>query len=71
MNALPPVELQATDIGRWKESGTGIDWVHAFDSGRPGPAVMVQALTQRRARYRVRCAMSAPTPKVHGSVLSA
>ena len=42
---LPPIELQAPDIGRWREGGSGIDWVHAFDSGRPGPQVLVQALT--------------------------
>jgi predicted deacylase len=45
MNEQPPIELQAPDIGRWKDGGTGVDWVHAFDSGRPGPKVMVQALT--------------------------
>lgn len=45
MTDLPPVELLAPDIARWKEGGTGVDWVHAFDSGRPGPCVMVQALT--------------------------
>jgi hypothetical protein len=27
------------------EGGTGVDWVHAFDSGGPGPNVMAQALT--------------------------
>jgi predicted deacylase len=41
----PPIELQAPDIGCWKEGGTGVDWVHAFDAGKPGPNVMVQALT--------------------------
>ncbi len=45
MTELPPIELQAPDIGRWKDSDTGVDWVHVFDSGRPGPNVMVQALT--------------------------
>ncbi|MEO8081137.1 MAG: succinylglutamate desuccinylase/aspartoacylase family protein [Caldimonas sp.] len=45
MTDLPPVELQAPDIARWRDGGTGVDWVHAFDSGRPGPTVMVQALT--------------------------
>jgi predicted deacylase len=45
MTALPPIELQAPDISRWKDGGTGVDWVHAFDSGQPGPKVMVQALT--------------------------
>lgn len=45
MPDLPPVELQAPDIGRWREGHTGIDWLHAMDSGVPGPSVMVQALT--------------------------
>ncbi len=41
----PPVELQAPDIGRWKDGGSGVDWVHVFDSGRSGTQVLVQALT--------------------------
>jgi predicted deacylase len=41
----PAVELTAPDIGRWRDSGSGVDWVHVFDSGRSGPQVMVQALT--------------------------
>jgi predicted deacylase len=41
----PPVELRPPDIRRWRDGGTGVDWVHAFGSGRPGPRVMVQALT--------------------------
>jgi predicted deacylase len=44
-DTLPPIELQAPDIARWQEGGSGVDWVHVFDSGRPGPKVMVQALT--------------------------
>ena len=44
-DALPPIELQAPDIGRWKEGGSGVDWVHLLDSGRPGPRAMLQALT--------------------------
>lgn len=39
------VELEAPDIGRWQVGNTGVDWVHRFDAGRPGPQVMVQALT--------------------------
>src|SRR5206468_4242156 len=38
-------QLQAPDIGRWRNGGTGVDWVHVFDSHQPGPRVMVQALT--------------------------
>ncbi len=45
MNASPPVVLEPPDIGPWKEGGSGVDWVHVFDSGRPGPGVLVQALT--------------------------
>ena len=44
-DTLPPIELQAPDIGRWKDGGSGVDWVHVLDSGRPGPKAMVQALT--------------------------
>ena len=45
MSILPPVELTAPDIRRWREGGTGVDFVHAFDAAQPGPSVMVQALT--------------------------
>jgi predicted deacylase len=47
MNATdkPAVELQAPSIERWRHGNTGVDFVHAWDSGRPGPRVMVQALT--------------------------
>ena len=43
--ASPTVELQAPDISRWRHGNTGVDHVHLFDSGRPGPTVMLQALT--------------------------
>ena len=39
------VELQAPDIGPWLPSNTGVPGVHVFDSGVPGPRVLVQALT--------------------------
>ena len=41
----PIVELQAPDIEPWRAGNTGTDWVHRFESGRPGPQVLVQALT--------------------------
>jgi predicted deacylase len=40
-----PVELLPPDITPWRGSRTGVDYVHVLDSGRPGPNVMVQALT--------------------------
>ena len=43
----PPVvvELQAPDIERHRRSATGTEFVHTFESGKPGPHVMVNALT--------------------------
>ncbi len=40
-----PVELSPPDIAPWRSANTGVDYVHALDSGRPGPNVLVQALT--------------------------
>jgi predicted deacylase len=40
----PPVELQAPDITRWRAGNTGVDHVHAWDSGVPGPRVLLTAL---------------------------
>jgi predicted deacylase len=45
VSALPAVELTAPDIAPWRAGNTGLDWVHAWDSGSPGPNVLVQALT--------------------------
>nr|WP_316641687.1 M14 family metallopeptidase [uncultured Roseateles sp.] len=39
------VELTPPDIGPYRAGNTGVDWVHCLDSGRPGPTVMIQALT--------------------------
>ncbi len=40
-----PIELAAPDIELHRRSGTGTDFVHTLDSGKPGPHVMVNALT--------------------------
>jgi predicted deacylase len=32
-------------IAPWRRGNTGVDYVHVMDSGKPGPDVMVQALT--------------------------
>ncbi len=47
-NTLTPdgaIELTAPVISQYRHGNTGIDYVSCFDSGRPGPHVMVQALT--------------------------
>jgi len=39
------IEIQPPDITPFRQSNTGVDYVHVFDSGRAGPRAMVQALT--------------------------
>jgi predicted deacylase len=39
------IEIQPPDIGRYRSGNTGADYVHLLDSVKPGPTVMVQALT--------------------------
>lgn len=40
-----PIELTAPDLSRWRSGNTGVDYVWRFDSGVPGPHLLVQALT--------------------------
>jgi predicted deacylase len=40
-----PTEYPVPDIAPYRRGNTGIDYVHKFDSGRPGPHVMINALT--------------------------
>lgn len=40
-----PVELTPPDIAPYRKGNTGIDYVSSFDSGKPGPHVLVCALT--------------------------
>ena len=40
-----PIEIDPPDIAPWRTGNSGVDYVHRIDSGRPGPTVMVQALT--------------------------
>jgi predicted deacylase len=39
------IELNAPEIDVHRRSSTGVDFVHTFESGRPGPHVMVNAVT--------------------------
>jgi predicted deacylase len=43
--ATPPVEVDFPDLGRWAPGNGGLPYVWRFASGRPGPHVVVQALT--------------------------
>lgn len=40
-----PIELTPPDISGYRQGSAGVDYVHVLDSGRPGPSVMIQALT--------------------------
>ena len=39
------IEIRPPDIRGYRQGNTGVDYVHVWDAGRPGPTVMVQALT--------------------------
>ena len=39
-----PVLLQAPDISAYQKGNTGIDYIHQFDSGKPGTHVMISAV---------------------------
>jgi len=39
------IELIPPDLSPYRYGNVGVDYVHALDSGKPGPTVMVQALT--------------------------
>ncbi len=45
MISVPPIEVRPRDLSRYRAGNTGIDYVHRFESGRPGPHVMVNGLT--------------------------
>lgn len=40
-----PIELAPPELAPYRGGNTGVDYVHVLDSGRPGPGVMIQALT--------------------------
>ena len=40
-----PVELIAPDLSAYKVGNTGVDYVTTLDSGKPGPHVMINAVT--------------------------
>ncbi len=39
------IEVRPRDLSRYRAGNTGIDYVHRFESGQPGPHVMVNGLT--------------------------
>jgi predicted deacylase len=42
---LPPLEILPRSLDAYRQGNTGIPYVHQFDSGKPGPHVVINALT--------------------------
>ncbi len=42
---MPVIEVLPRDLSAWEVGGAGAPFVHRFESGRPGPTVMVVGLT--------------------------
>ncbi|HZM33615.1 MAG TPA: succinylglutamate desuccinylase/aspartoacylase family protein [Burkholderiales bacterium] len=40
-----PIEISPPDIEPYRRGNAGVEFVHVLDSGKPGPKVMIQALT--------------------------
>ena len=45
MTTPHPIEVNPPDISAYKKGNTGVEYVTTFDSGQPGPHVMVNAIT--------------------------
>ena len=43
--ALPEIEVLPRDLAPYRQGNIGIDHVHRFESGKPGPHVLINALT--------------------------
>ena len=43
--ATPTLEVLPRDLSPYRVGNVGIDYVHRFESGKPGPHLLVNALT--------------------------
>ena len=39
-----PVSIYPPDISGYRAGNTGVEYIHQFDSGKPGPHVMISAV---------------------------
>ena len=60
----PAIEIQPRDLAPYRQGNVGIDYVHRFESGKPGPHVLVNALTHGNEF----CGMVAATYLLDGGV---
>lgn len=42
---IPKIELVAPDISAYQSGNTGVEYITTFDSGKPGPHMMINAIT--------------------------
>ena len=64
-----PVQISRFDLSAYREGSNGVDYVHSFDSGHPGPHVMVNALTHGNelcGMVAVKRLLDAAVRPVHG-----
>jgi predicted deacylase len=45
MTPFDAIEVMPRDLSAYRQGNTGVDYVHRFESGRPGPHVLINALT--------------------------
>lgn len=65
MSAVPsPQEVLPRDLSPYRQGNTGIDYVHRFESGKPGPHVLINALTHGNEF----CGMTAATHLLDNAV---
>jgi predicted deacylase len=57
IHSEPALEVLPRDLSAYRAGNTGIEYVHRFESGRPGPHVLVNALTHGNEL----CGMTAAT----------
>lgn len=43
--SLPVIEVMPRDLSAYRQSNVGVEYVHRFESGVPGPHVLINALT--------------------------
>ena len=60
----PPLEVLPRDLSAYRQGNTGVDYVHRFTSGKPGPHVLINALTHGNEI----CGMVAATHLLDGGV---
>lgn len=48
-----PLEVLPRDLSAYREGNTGIPYVHRFESGVPGPHVLINAITSLMATKSV------------------